>query len=231
MKLKKIASLCAKTKCIFLSDVPNGDDGDVSQWIGDGNACYPITGLPYLEQDNIFAMFDLTDKQAGKYFFKHVSAPEGISFKDYEPGEHQLSDGYLSVVYGGITLKPFQTRAGIKFVRGKHLAPIEDLLDLTAFFERRDASGGTYIVAKAGFLISAIILPYDDVFSDRFVSELNTLAQECRWTYEHPRRPVEEPEAEGQTGLFKGNRKGAERRRSARSGRSQDGGAGNPRPP
>lgn len=179
------------------------DYGNISQWIGDGAACYPITGLPYLEQDNIYAMFDLTDKQADKYFFKHVSAPEGISFKDYEPGEHQLSDGYLSIVYGGITMKPFQTRAGIKFVRGKHLAPIEDLMDVTVFFERKDAGGGTYIVAKTGFMIGAIILPYDEVFSDRFVSELNTLAQECRWTYDHPRRTVEEPEAEGQTGLFK----------------------------
>lgn len=202
MKLKKIASLCAKTKCIFLYDVPDGY-GNISQWIGDGAACYPITGLPYLEQDNIYAMFDLTDKQADKYFFKHVSAPEGISFEDYEPGEHQLSDGYLSIVYGGITMKPFQTRAGIKFVRGKHLAPIEDLMDVTVFFERKDAGGGTYIVAKTGFMIGAIILPYDEVFSDRFVSELNTLAQECRWTYDHPRHPVEEPEAEGQTGLFK----------------------------
>lgn len=205
MKLKKIASLCAKSKCIFLYDVPDSC-GDVSQWIGDGAACYPITGLPYLEQDNIYAMFDLTDKQADKYFFKHVTAPVGISFKDYEPGEHQLSDGDISITYGGISLKPFRTRAGIKFVRGKHLAPIEDAADLTVFFERKNASGGTYIVAKAGLMIAAIILPYDEVFSDRFVSELNTLAQECRWTYEHPYRPVEEPEdqeAEGQTGLFK----------------------------
>ena len=52
MKLKKVASLCGKTKMFCLYDRAERDDV-VSQWLGDGYAIYPITGLPYMDEENI----------------------------------------------------------------------------------------------------------------------------------------------------------------------------------
>ena len=53
MKLKKVASLCGKTKMFCLYDRAERDDV-VSQWLGDGYAIYPITGLPYMKRHGFY---------------------------------------------------------------------------------------------------------------------------------------------------------------------------------
>lgn len=50
-------------------------------------------------------------------------------------------------------------------------------------FERVDADGNKYIVAKNGMEIAAIIMPYD-IISEGFVEELENLAYKCRQTLE-----------------------------------------------
>lgn len=49
MKLKKVASICSKTKIFCLYDREESG-GEVSQWLGDSSAIYPITGLPYMDE-------------------------------------------------------------------------------------------------------------------------------------------------------------------------------------
>ena len=68
MKLKKVASLCSKTKIFCLYDREESD-GEVSQWLGDSSAIYPITGLPYMDEENIYSMFDISAKQQEKIIF------------------------------------------------------------------------------------------------------------------------------------------------------------------
>lgn len=51
MKLKKVASICSKTKIFCLYDREESG-GEVSQWLGDSSAIYPITGLPYMDEEN-----------------------------------------------------------------------------------------------------------------------------------------------------------------------------------
>lgn len=97
MKLKKVASLCGKTKMFCLYDRAERDDV-VSQWLGDGYAIYPITGLPYMDEENIYSMFDISAKQQEKIIFRHGPAPEGINLDDVDPTERRLSDDGLSVV-------------------------------------------------------------------------------------------------------------------------------------
>lgn len=50
MKLKKVASICSKTKIFCLYDREESG-GEVSQWLGDSSAIYPITGLPYMDEE------------------------------------------------------------------------------------------------------------------------------------------------------------------------------------
>lgn len=79
MKLKKVASLCSKTKIFCLYDREESG-GEVSQWLGDSSAIYPITGLPYMDEENIYSMFDISAKQQEKIIFRHQHAPEGSTF-------------------------------------------------------------------------------------------------------------------------------------------------------
>ena len=78
MKLKKVASLCGKTKMFCLYDRAERDDV-VSQWLGDGYAIYPITGLPYMDEENIYSMFDISAKQQEKIIFRPNSKRKSYS--------------------------------------------------------------------------------------------------------------------------------------------------------
>lgn len=177
MKLKKVASLCGKTKMFCLYDRPERDDV-VSQWLGDGYAIYPITGLPYMDEENIYSMFDISAKQQEKIIFRHGPAPEGINLDDVDPTERRLSDDGLSVVYDGGILKPLQTRNGISFIQNKYLSPLEDVIEMVQLYERETPQGAPYIVAKTGLFVAAVIMPYN-VINEKFVYHLSALARQC----------------------------------------------------
>ena len=53
MKIKSIAAICKKNKQVVLFN-RYSDSGTLSQYIGDGNAVYPISGLPELDEESNF---------------------------------------------------------------------------------------------------------------------------------------------------------------------------------
>lgn len=177
MKLKKVASICSKTKIFCLYDREESG-GEVSQWLGDSSAIYPITGLTYMDEENIYSVFDISAKQQEKIIFRHGPAPEGINLDDVDPTERRLSDDGLSVVYDGGILKPLQTRNGISFIQNKYLSPLEDVIEMVQLYERATPQGTPYIVAKTGFFLAAVIMPYN-VINEKFVYHLSALARQC----------------------------------------------------
>lgn len=179
MKLKKIASICAKSKIVHIFDKADESGESVSQWIGDSYAMYPLNGLPYLEQENICTLFDISEKQSENYLFRHSPAPAGVNLDDTDPAERLLDDGDVSIIYGGSVLKPLITRRGITFIQSKYLAPLEDVLEVVQLFERVTPDGLSYIVAKTGLLMAAVIFPYS-VINEKFVARLEELSAECR---------------------------------------------------
>ena len=54
-------------------------------------------------------------------------------------------------------------------------------------YERRTAEGTPYIVAKAGFLLQAVIMPYD-VINQQFVESLQDLTRECEFSLSEKER-------------------------------------------
>lgn len=52
MKIKSIAAICKKNKQVVLFN-RYSDSGTLSQYIGDGNAVYPISCLPELDEESI----------------------------------------------------------------------------------------------------------------------------------------------------------------------------------
>lgn len=128
-----------------------------------------------------------------------TSAPEGINLSDTDPTEHRIDEESLSLVYDGGVLKPLQTRNGISFIQNKYLSPLEDVIDMVQLYERETPQGMTYIVAKTGFFLAAVIMPYS-VINDKFVYQLSELAQQCRRALEVQKmaRPAAEPVDETQ---------------------------------
>lgn len=179
MKIKSIAAICKKDKHITIFDKRSRDGESVMQWLGNGGAAYPVSGLPYLEEASVFTIFDVPEKSRNDYFVRAEAAPEGICFDDTEPGEMLIDEGDLVITYAGRALKPLQTNCGIVFVENRYLAPIADVLDVVELYERRTASGTPYIVAKAGFLVQAVIMPYD-IVNEKFIQQMEDLTSRCR---------------------------------------------------
>lgn len=203
MKLKKVAALCGQKGVFILFNQVDSDGEVVCQWLSDGIAAYPMAGLPYMDTDNICAMFDISEKKQEKLAFRHKNAPESINWDDTDPSERQLGDPKLCVRYECRELLPLRTSEGIVFIQEKYLAPLDNL-DYMRLYERR-STGGVYIVAKVGMMIQAVIMPMD-VVNEGFVDQMDDLTDMCRAALVKKNRMKTERDREdrdqGQSTLF-----------------------------
>ncbi|WP_217958111.1 hypothetical protein [Acutalibacter muris] len=197
MKLKKVTSLCGKSKCYRLFDKIDST-GEITQWLGDGYAIYPLNGLPILDEESLCAVFDISEKQRENISVRRAAMPESVNTDDTDPAERVLKDDDFSIIYGGTELQPLKTRNGIMLIQRKYLAPLEDVLDMVQLYERVTPDGQSYIAAKTGLLIAAVIFPYN-VVNEKFVTRLEEIARECRRVLDAPPRvrPLERDDTQG----------------------------------
>ena len=182
MKLKKVAALCSANRAFILFD-ENRKGGEIRQWLGDGYSIYLLSGLPLLDENNVCAMFDIPEKKRKRCRSKRQPVPDNLNLEDWEQGERALDDEWPTVEYDGRVVKPLSTIDGMTFIQDKYLAPLEDIADYLRLFERVDADGNKYIVAKNGMEIAAIIMPVD-IINEGFVEKLDSLAYKCRQALE-----------------------------------------------
>lgn len=187
MKIKSIAAICKKNKNIAIFERYSDDDDILTQYIGDGSAVYPVIGLPPLDAESLLTIFDVPEKDRDNYFVKTLGIPAGISFEDTDATERQVEREGISIIYSGRTLKPIRTTRGLVFIESRYLAPVADVLDVLELYERRTTDGAPYIVAKAGFLLQAVIMPYD-VINQQFVESLQALTRECEFALSEKER-------------------------------------------
>ena len=67
MKIKNIAAICKKNKYAVIYERYT-EGGGVVQYIGDGAAAYPVTGLPELDKESLLTIFDVPEKQREDWF-------------------------------------------------------------------------------------------------------------------------------------------------------------------
>lgn len=113
MKIKTLAALCKKAGVFYLYDRIT-DDGEVAeQWLGTGGAIFPLHGLPYMQENNLFTLFDITDKQQEKIYFRHEQLPtKAINFEDMDPNENILDREKLTIGHAGKVLDRCKRGAG-----------------------------------------------------------------------------------------------------------------------
>ena len=183
MKLKKVAALCARQGVFHLLDEVEESGELIRQWLGDGASAYPLDGLPVMDESSLCVMFDISDKKRKKCVLSRKPMPENLNVADCAKGERALSDEWPTVEYNGYVVKPLSTREGITFIQTAYLSPLEDMADYLRFYERTDDAGHTYIAAKNGMEITAVIMPVDTIKMG-FVEKLEALAHKCRVTLE-----------------------------------------------
>lgn len=70
-------------------------------------------------------------------------------------------------------------------IQSKYLSPLEDVMAVVQLYERVTPDGISYIVAKTGLLIAAVIFPYK-VVNETFVTRLEEVTRECRRVLDAP---------------------------------------------
>lgn len=157
MKLKKIESICKRSKTIVIIN----DNG--IQWIGEYGAFYLIEDMPELASESIFAIFDVQAEQREKWFYTEQKRPETIVLSDNCVTDNEISVlSDYELIKNGTTIIPILTSQGLKFINKAYLKPFDK--EQITVYERLDSAGKLYFVIKKGLFIKALILP--SVFTD-----------------------------------------------------------------
>lgn len=181
MKIKSAVSICLKRETLCLYDETVGETGEVRQWIGDGAGLYLMEGMPYLNEDTIFRVFDITEKKQEKLYFKKEAFPVMVDPGDRRGGEMEATPEALSINYGGNTYIPY-TAAGGKcvYINREYMAPFADKREGLALVIRETESGTPYLVVMFGLLTIGIIMPFDPCSLGPIADHLDSLAAMTR---------------------------------------------------
>lgn len=171
MKLKKILKLCKQARQYLICDNrQTADQQHDNQWIGTRDALYLPTRMPYLVENSICTMCDLSEKQRNDWDIQH---DEQWAF-EFSLANDDSSDTPadllgLSIMVRGEELLPFKVEKDLIWIWSKYLSPLEDdLARLT--FHYREANGRPYIIVKDGMFIVASIRP-ENIKKDETVVE------------------------------------------------------------
>ena len=173
MKLKALAALCMRKGEFWLTDGASG------QWLGTSEAQYLLPGLPYLHEENLAGLFDITGKQAEKIIFRHQPLLGKYNFGDADEGETLLDRGHMTLGCDGGTFRPLITSTGLELIDERLFAPLADAAYLE-LYERRDGDGDAYFAVKSGMLVAAVFLPVRRVAGKLTTENLEALASAAR---------------------------------------------------
>jgi len=167
MRLGEIKKLCKASGCVRLIDEPSlmEDNGAVPpvqrQWISDGVACYPLDGLPYLDESSICAIFDIDSKKLAKMTVTHQpSLPEGMDFSDHHREDDPLEQLDLQMSLGGNALYLFRDGAGaLVMIKEAYCKPFGGW-DECECYKRVDGAGRPCLAVMSGCILRGLIYPY-----------------------------------------------------------------------
>ena len=155
MIIKRIAAICKAAGRVRLYDAENGE-----QWLGDGGAVYSMGGLPHMDMDSVCYVLDLTAKERDKLSIRAEFLPDTFNWEDEDETEQPVTIPELTIQYGSRELVPVSTSAGVLLINPVYFKPLQDIRNGLEFFERTTPDGGlTYLVAKSGWVLRAVILP------------------------------------------------------------------------
>ncbi|MBQ8181978.1 MAG: hypothetical protein IJ010_08430 [Ruminococcus sp.] len=166
MKLKDVSALLRAGRTIIIQK------GKDCQWIGDGFSAYPMYGLPYMEEQNLRPLLDIPENKWDSYRINSMPLP--FTEDDNTPQEFALSDMGVDINYKGTVLTLLIGNRKLFFVQPKYLKPLQDVSDRSYF--ARKLENDTYVIAvKEGFILRAVIMPYNNIVDEMFIDTMKTI--------------------------------------------------------
>ena len=204
MKIKALGALCKREGAYMLRNRSytdmNGARG-IQQWLGTHGAIYLLPDLPFLTDDNVAALFDITEsqRQGGKIKIGTLDFPDSMCGDDTQRGEAALDPEVITVSYLDKILRPFMTRDGLVFINHDYFKPLADVADVLTIWERYSTKGFAYFVAKVGFVVVGLFMPY--MVKGELVTGLEELAIKARAAFDLEKSRLERQETNGQLDL------------------------------
>ncbi len=187
MKIKKIGALCKENKKCFLLDELSPEGEIIRQWISNGFAMWPVSGLPQLREANLSTLFDFSANATEKIHIKEQEMP-GVFYEflyDLRDGERELQESTVRIREDGMELMALTTGPDVIWLNASLLTPCWTK-------ETRLVARGEYVAVLDGLFLSGIILPV--VVGDATFRELLRLGTSAKRPV---LPPVEAPEDEG----------------------------------
>lgn len=178
MIFKNLTALCRQRKRIWMYGDPEG-----VQWVSEGNALYPLHGMPGMTGQVLARVFDVPEKGLGKYSIKQEETlPAMFDYGDAAAEAQLRPEPFIFKRYDAL-LCPVQTSRGLMFYDPELLKPLRDVQDSMEIYERETPKGQTYFAVKSGFLLQAIIMPYNPGYG-KLLDEMLALCQALQETVE-----------------------------------------------
>lgn len=155
MKVKDIAAICRRENQIIIYDDTNGSS--VQQYVGTGAAVYKLENLPYLNEDNIITLFDISEKKREDIYINLVQAPGVLNLEDFAPGEVIAEKLNIVITYAGTAFNAIKTADGVYFINSAYLRPFKNIEQTEIYF--RQSKKISYFAVKVGLLLQAVIMP------------------------------------------------------------------------
>ena len=153
--LQKVKKICKAGTAVII-DRLNGD-----QWLGAPGALYPVFGGIDLTESSVRTLFDVRSDDesfAVRTLSEGILTDRGYTLGDVDDEEHALATTSWTLEYQGRSFIPLTAAADtstVAFIDSDYLAPLKDCDELSLWL--RFANNGTYVVAKSGFLVVALI--------------------------------------------------------------------------
>lgn len=158
MKLQKIVDICKKSGQMYISYAED------AQWVGNGQAVYPLYDLPKLEAEELCTIYGITEKQQEKMILNEKSATEyNVSFSPLSGSEEAVEVIPMGITYGGSSYIMLKCGDSISFVKRMYLSPFKEE---TQLWKRVGKLGNEFFVVTAGMFVVGIILPETGIRAD-----------------------------------------------------------------
>ena len=193
MKTKKIGALCKAQGICYLFDELT-EEGEISrQWISNGAAMWPVSGLPQLRDANLSTLFDLSAETVKKMRIAEKELPATLYAvcHDLRDGEPELQESIIRILRDGEELMALTSGSKVTWLKSALLAPC--WTKETKLLRRKREDGMEVVAVCDGLFLNGIIMPA--VVKDETFRELLRLGISAP----RPVAPTEEAEDEDES--------------------------------
>lgn len=150
MKLQKIVDICKKSGQMYITHAED------TQWVGNGQAIYPLYDLPKLQAEELCTIYGITEDQQDKMILNEKSATEyDVSFAALDGSEEAVVVVPMEITFGGASYKILRSKTGISFVKRLYFSPFKEE---TQVWQKKNKCG-EYFIITAGMFVVGVIFP------------------------------------------------------------------------